>query len=440
MDRRQFLLSAAAMAVPERPPNILFIMPDQWRGMDMGCAGNEQVHTPNIDRLAREGIQFTQAVANCPLCTPARSTLLTGKYAHTTRTAVNDVPLPESEETIARILARRGYYTGFVGKWHLEGGKREPGFVPPGPRRFGFEYWAANICSHDYYHQHYFRDDHKPISISGYDAAGWTGLALEFLRDAQSRKKPYCLYVQYPAPHNPYLVPPGFEGMYDPAKLEMRKNWKPGGERRGSAKDIAGYYSAMSCLDREIGRLTAKADENTIVLFTSDHGDMLGSHGTVLKRKPWEESVRVPAVFRLPAGMKYAKTSDASFSHVDVVPTLLGLCGIRPPASMHGFDYSNHLRGQNGRGPNWAHLMTYTKTEDGEFGPWRGLRSREFKYAEFHDRPWVLYDLEKDPYEMHNLVDDMSQSNLMRVLHATIKQKMEETGDKWDELHDAVYR
>src|SRR5689334_8307225 len=133
MDRRQFLLSAAAMAVPERPPNILFIMPDQWRGMDMGCAGNDQVRTPNIDRLAAEGVQFKAAAANCPLCTPARSILLTGKYAHTTGTAVNDVPLRTSEETIANILARRGYYTGFVGKWHLQGGRREPGFVPPGP-------------------------------------------------------------------------------------------------------------------------------------------------------------------------------------------------------------------------------------------------------------------------------------------------------------------
>src|SRR5215471_11592021 len=158
MNRRQFLLSAAAAAVPAQPPNVLFIMPDQWRGMDLGYEGNEQVRTPNLDRLAREGVQF-RAVANCPVCTPARSILLTGKYAHTTGTAVNDVPLPESEDTIAKILAGRGYYTGFIGKWHLQGGKRMPGFVPPGPRRFGFEYWAANICSHDYFNHHYFRDE-----------------------------------------------------------------------------------------------------------------------------------------------------------------------------------------------------------------------------------------------------------------------------------------
>ena len=425
------------MAVPERPPSILFVMPDQWRGMDLGCAGNDQVRTPHLDQLAREGVQF-KAVANCPVCTPARSILLTGKYAHTTRTGVNDVPLPAGEDTIAKILAAHGYYTGFVGKWHLAGGKREPGFVPPGPRRFGFEFWAANICSHDYLHQHYFRDDPKPIPISGYDAVTWTNLALEFLEKAQARRKPYCLYVQYPSPHNPYLTPPGFEGLYDAASIHLRKNWKAGARRLGTAKDIAGYYAAIACLDREIGRLLAKVDDNTIVVFTSDHGDMLGSHGTFLKRKPWEESVRVPGIMRWPAGMKSAKTTEAPISHVDMVPTLLGLCGIKPPRAMHGFDYADFLRGKSERTPSYAHLMSYTSAETGEFGPWRGLRSKEYKYATFRDRPWLLYDLEKDPYEMDNLADDARHSNLIRLLHGAIKQQMERTGDKWDEQHDAT--
>jgi arylsulfatase A-like enzyme len=440
MDRRQFLASAAAMAVPKRPPNILFIMPDQWRGMDLGCAGNDQVRTANLDRLAAQGVQFKAAAANCPLCTPARSTLLTGKYPYATGTAVNDVPLPQSEDTIAKILSARGYYTGFVGKWHLQGGKREPGFVPPGPRRFGFEYWAANICSHDYLHQHYFRDQPTPIAIRGYDAPAWTGLALEFLEKAQARRAPYCLYVQYPSPHNPYLAPPGFERAYDPAGIKMRRNWRAGAKRAGTAADIAGYYAAIACLDREIGRLLAKADDNTIVLFTSDHGDMLGSQGSFHKRKPWEESVRVPGIVRWPAGFAGAKTTEAPFSHVDVVPTLLGLCGIKPPAAMHGHDYSDYLRGKTEHTPNFAHLMMHTSTELNEFGPWRGLRSKEFKYAEFRDRPWLLYDLEKDPYETNNLADDPNHHNTMRVLHGTVKDHMEKYGDRWEELHDAPYR
>ncbi len=406
--------------------------------MDLGYEGNTQVRTPNLDRLATEGVQF-QAVANCPVCTPARSILLTGKYPHRTRTAVNDVPLPESEDTIAKILAGRGYYTGFVGKWHLQGGKREPGFVPPGPRRFGFEFWAANICSHDYFHQHYFRDDPKPIPMEGYDTIGWTNLALEFLEKAEQRKKPYCLFLEYPAPHNPYLVPPGFEGMYDAASVHLRKNWEKGAKQNGGAKELAGYYAAIACLDREIGRVLAKADDNTIVVFTSDHGDMLGSHATFLKRKPWEESVRVPGIVRWPAGFAGNKKSDGPFSHVDVVPTLLGLCGIPRPRGLDGFDYSQHLRNLEHRGPSYARLMSYTSTEANEFGPWRGLRNAEHKYATFHDRPWLLYDLQNDPYESNNLVDDPKYHNLIRLMHGTIKQHMEDTGDRWDELKDAPY-
>jgi arylsulfatase A-like enzyme len=447
MKRRQFLQSAAAaMAAPKSaPPNLVFIMPDQWRGMALGCAGNEQVRTPNLDRLASEGVQFTNTTANCPVCTPARGILLTGKYPHATGTGVNDVLLPLGEPTIAKALSASGYYTGFVGKWHLEGGKRMPGFVPPGPHRQGFQFWAANICSHDYLHQQYFRDDPAPLKISGYDAPGWTDLAIEFLEKATHPGRPFCLFLEYPTPHNPYLLAPGFETAHDPAKIRLRKNWKPSLPKLSAPADIAGYYSAIDCLDRHIGRLLAKLDklgarDNTIVVFTSDHGDMLGSHGTVLKRKPWEESVLVPGIVRWPAALKAGRKSDAMLSHVDMVPTLLGLCGVRPQGAMHGFDYSGYLLGRQERTPEFSHLMIYTQTENNEFGPWRGLRSRQYKYARFQDKPWVLYDLEKDPFEMENLVEKPSSSQLVKKFDREIVAVMERTGDRWEEQKDAAYR
>ncbi len=407
--------------------------------------GNTQVRTPVLDRLAREGVQFDNAVANCPVCTPARSILLTGKYAHTTGTAVNDVPLPNEETTIAEILAGRGYYTGFVGKWHLEGGKRLPGFVPPGPRRQGFEYWAANICQHAYFKEQYFRDTPDPIPMKGYEVFTLTDLAIGFLERAKKRARPFCLNVWYGPPHDPYLTPPGFEGMYDPAKIELRKNWKPGAARNGRREDIAGYYAAIACLDREIGRLLGSLEmlglsENTIVLFLSDHGDMLGSQGTFLKRKPWEESVRVPMIFRWPAGLKPGRRSDAVLSHVDVVPTLLGLCGAPSPVKMHGFDYARYLRGESSETPEFAHLMIHTKTEADEYGPWRGLRSRKWKYARTAGKPWVLYDLEKDPFELNNLAGDAAAGKLVARFDAAIERRMRETADRWDELHDRPYR
>src|SRR5213593_4513038 len=138
MNRRIFLGTAGGAFAQSSlnaaaPPNILLIMPDQWRGMDLGSMGNTQVLTSNLDRLAREGVQFRNAIANTPVCTPARGMLLTGKYPHSCGVPVNDIALPAGEETIAKILAGRGYYTGFIGKWYLEGGKLDPGFVPSGP-------------------------------------------------------------------------------------------------------------------------------------------------------------------------------------------------------------------------------------------------------------------------------------------------------------------
>jgi arylsulfatase A-like enzyme len=452
MTRRGFLEAlAAAPLLPAQPrvhhsqnktpPNILFIMPDQWRGMDLGCMGNSQVRTPNIDRLASQGINFTNAVANCPLCTPARAILQTGRYPHENGMQVNDVPLPLNERGLGTILHERNYLTGFVGKWHLHGGVRMPGFVPPGPRRHGFDFWAANICNHDYFNQQYFRNNPTPIHMQTYEVPAWTDLAIEFLEKAQSGTQPFCLYVDYGPPHDPYQVPPGYEGLYHPAGIQLRPNWQPGAPVFGLAPDIVGYYSAIACLDTQIGRLLARLNDlglaqNTIVVFTSDHGDMLGSHGTYSKRKPWEESVRVPAIMRMPEVIPAGVTSDAPFSHVDMVPTLLGLSGMRPEPQMQGFDYSSYLRGQSSTTPTFAHLMMYSQTEGGEFPPWRGIRSRKLKYARFQNKPWMLYDLEHDPYEMNNLLK--SQSAPPELEHH-VNWLMTTTRDSWTELHDAPY-
>lgn len=446
MKRRDFLMGAAggAQPAPRTPPNILFLMPDQWRGCDMGVAGNRDVRTPNLDRLAGESVYFRNMTANTPVCTPARAVLLTGRYAHRVGTPVNDIPMPNDATTIAEILGQAGYHTGFVGKWHLEGGKRLPGFVPPGPRRQGFQFWAANECSHDYFKQQYFRDRPTPIRMPGYDAFTWTDLALEFLDRARERRKPFCLYLQYPSPHDPYLVPPGFAGMYAPERLTMRKNWRPGVKHSGAPSDIAAYYAAITCLDGEVGRLLKRVDEsgfrdNTIVLFTSDHGDMLGSQGTMRKQKPWEESVIVPGLLRWPAGVRRAFPSNAVFSHVDVVPTLLGLCGVKPPAKMDGHDYAPYLRGEGAKTPEYAHLAIHTRTENNEFAPWRGLRTRRYKYARFQDKPWVLYDLERDPYELDNLVHSPSSARIVTQFDHEIVAHMHRTADRWDELRHRPY-
>jgi arylsulfatase A-like enzyme len=414
-------------------------MPDQWRGMDLGAQPGAQVRTPNLDRLAASGIQFDSAVANAPVCTPARACLLTGKYPHQVDMAVNDLPIDSGHNTIAKILAREGYFTGLIGKWHLQGGPRMPGFVPPGERRMGFEFWAANICNHSYLKQTYFRDDPTPIPMPGYEVPYWTDLALAFLDRAETARRPYFLCVHYGPPHDPYLFPPGFESRYDPAAITLRPNWKPGA-RLGSREHIAAYYAAIEHLDEQMGRLLRRAGSNTVVVFLSDHGDMLGSQGTSLKRKPWEESARIPLIFSWPGGLKGGWRTDTPISHIDLVPTLLGLAGLTPPSDMPGHNFAPFLRTRRGKTLTHSMLMSHSKTEDRQFDPWRGLRTPRYKYARFRDRPWVLYDMAADPYELHNLATSPSHAKLRAGFDRDIDAWIAATNDRWDEQVDVLLR
>jgi len=445
--RRDFLAGLAGTALagcgPAKPrPNIVVLMPDQLRGMDLGVMGNPDVQTPNMDDLASQGVLIENTFANCPVCCPARGTLLTGRYAHAHGVAVNDAPLPNGEVTIAEILKGHGYRTGFVGKWHLEGGKRLPGFVPPGPRRQGFDFWAANICSHDYWNMEFFRDAPTPIAMPGYSAATFTDEAIEFL--SRESAEPFCLYLEWGPPHNPYVAPPEYMNLYDPDALTMRGNWQPE-VPLDSRIDIAGYYSAITFIDNEVGRILKVLEEqgladNTIVLLTSDHGDMLGSHGYSLKRKPWEESIRIPGILRYPAMVKAGQTASFPLSHVDMVPTLLGLAGVPPQPNMQGSDCAGLLTGGTGSEPASAYLQSYTPTEGNEFPPWRGVRTARYSYARRQDRPWLLYDNESDPFQMRNLIGRAEHRDLEAEMNGLTNRWFEETQDDWVERKDLPYR
>ncbi|MBK5291303.1 MAG: sulfatase-like hydrolase/transferase [Acidobacteriia bacterium] len=228
MRRRDFVAaglasaaSGAQNAAAQRRPNILFVFADQLRAQSVGCYGNEEVKTPHIDRLASEGVLFRNTVANTPVCCPARAVMLTGKYAHKNGIVANDLRLRESEVTIAEILAGAGYRTGFIGKWHLDGGQRLPGFVPPGPRRQGFQFWAANLCSHRHFDTQYFRDTSEPIPIKKFEAEAWTDIAIDYLRQSRGDSRPFFLTVAMGPPHDPYGAPEEYMRMYDPAKQTM---------------------------------------------------------------------------------------------------------------------------------------------------------------------------------------------------------------------------
>ena len=448
MDRRTFLKGASSAAAAlgiqqsigqaganeKRRPNVVFILPDEWRAQSLGCMGNPNVQTPNLDRLASEGILMRNTLANTPVCCPARSVMLTGTYTSQTGMVANDLRLDESKITLGDLFAEGGYRTGYVGKWHLDGGPREPGFVPPGRRRHGFQYWAANECNHNYFYNWYFRDENVPIVTEQYEPEFWTQLAVEFLYESQDR--PFFLMLSIGAPHDPYLAPQKYLDLYDPEKLTMRPNWVDG-VHGASRKDIAGYYAAITAIDDQVGLVQRTLrelglEDNTIVLFSSDHGNMLGSQGKILKRKPWEESIRVPGIMRWPGLIPAGRKTDALISHVDFAPTLLALCGLPVPADMQGGDLSQIVMGKHEKGPDAAFFQIFGPFHAGgvEAG-WRGIRTEQYMYARWEKGPWLLYDLEKDPYEMNNLVEDASAMALRDELDRKLLAWMQKVGDSW---------
>jgi arylsulfatase A-like enzyme len=215
----------------------------------------------------------------------------------------------------------------------------------------------------------------------------------------------------------------------------MRRNWqdKPGVP---GPEAIAEYYAMITAVDDQVGRLMNALKElgvaeDTIILFSSDHGDMLGSQGRRLKRKPWEESIGIPGVLRYPSRVRPAR-SEAFFTHVDFAPTLLGLCGVKVPAAMQGTDFSPTALGRRQKAPDRAFFQIFGPFQgDGTEDAWRGVRTRRYMYARFESQPWVLYDLQADPWQMNNLAGDRGARAVQEEMERRLRQCMEQTADSW---------
>ncbi|MFB6218719.1 MAG: sulfatase [Halobacteriaceae archaeon] len=423
------------MAADSRP-NVVFMFSDQHRGMDVGYAGNPDVRTPNMDRLATEGMALPRTYANTPLCCPSRATLLTGQYPMSHTVIGNPLQLPTDVPSVGEAFRDAGYRTGYVGKWHLDGRPLD-GFTPPGPRRQGFDdFWAVYNCSHDYFDAEYYRDDPTPIEFDGYAPAGYTDLALEFLEDSDT---PFCLFLSWAPPHGPYdQVPDEYKNLYDAAELEMRPNTEPFFEfarERGfddPRETVANYYAHITALDDQLGRLLDCLDEaglaeDTIVVYTSDHGDMLFSQGYMKKEAPWEESINVPFVVRWPGEIPADTVDESLFSVVDMAPTVLSLAGVSPPAEMEGTDYAPVLRGEGASLPDSVFLTLPVPNNQAQaqgIPEWRGVRTDRYTYVRLQDgTPWLLYDNEDDPYQLQNL----ALQNDARAM----REELDETLDDW---------
>ena len=425
-------------------PNLLYIFADQMRGMDMHCAGNTQLYTPNLDRLAEQGMRLTHAYANTPVCTASRAMLLTGLYPAANRVVANDLPLSTELPSLGEMFRSAGYRTGYIGKWHLDGVPRSK-WTPPGPRRHGFEYWAAYNCSHDYFRaDKYYRDLPVAIRMEGYEPEVQTNLALDFLATVDER--PFCLMLSWGPPHDPYpLVPEVFKDQYDPTTITLRPNVSavhadaaPLARDWETRETIANYYAAITALDYQLGRILDFLDEtglagDTIVVFTSDHGDMLWSHGRMKKQQPWEESIHIPFLIRWPNEIQAGTTSDALFGMIDHLPTLLSLCSIEASARLQGTDLAPTLLGLEQTPPSSLFLMDMVRMDESHMqnlDEWRGLRTRRYTYARWVDgRPWLLYDNENDPYQLINLVDDLEYASVQRALDIELDAQIAVTGD-----------
>jgi len=388
--------------------NIVFVFADQMRGQDVECLGESDVKTPNLNKLTDSGCIFKNAFSNTPVCTPARGSILTGLYSFSHLAITNDLPVRKDIESIATILKRYGYRTGYIGKWHLDGVPRDK-FIKK-ENRLGFEKWAGWECDHRYFQTEYHTDTPEKIRINGYAPEFQTKLAIDFIEE--NKENPFVLFISYEPPHEPYNQVPEKFKIYNPEKIKLRENVVTDKVNVEKAKEIISlYYSAITGLDFYTGEILKALDRNklrekTIFVFTSDHGDMLYSQGMEKKESPWEESIRIPFIISCPGYIPEKFVSDCLISSVDFVPTLLGLLNVRNNYEFEGVDLSEFIKGvsEEKQKDVLIHIPVPVDQAIGQgIKEWFGIRTYEYTYAENPDGEWLIYNNIEDPFQLVNL-------------------------------------
>jgi arylsulfatase A-like enzyme len=445
-----------------RRPNVLLVISDQLRRSALGCYGDPNVSTPNIDGLARDGACFTAASSTYPVCVPFRFSLMTGEYAHTRFIPSIEWRMSPAERTLADEFNEAGYNTALFGKWHLYGGFGHlPGHTvvktsrTPVPRMFQgrWERFAGFDICNDPYDTYYFNeDDPTPHKIDGFQTDGLFDLALDYLRQPERQQAPFAAVLSVEPPHPLFTAPPRYLDRWLGRELKLRDNVQldkeynqRGPHSRDLLDDLRVYYAMVENLDDNIGRLMAVLAEtglagDTVVALTADHGELLGSHGLLAKQRPYEESAGVPLIVSGPAPrFRPGLRIDDPVCTEDLFPTLLGLAGITPRDAKPGLDLSPLLRGER-TGLDRDGVLLEFVAELREHMPfheetWRGLRTRRYKYTVLGDahggKPWQFFDLQDDPYEMHNLVADPRYAEDVRRHHAGLRERLAATHDHY---------
>jgi len=441
---------AYAAKTPKQPPNVIFFFSDQHRQASMPGEPYCDVIAPNLQKMSKNGVTFSHCFSNYPVCSPFRAMLISGRWPYHTGVIDNEHELAPTW-SIGNHYKKAGYNTAYVGKWHLFSRARRTRFEPEGAGRHGFDYWQMWFNTNPHYDSSYTYDPKtgKRATPKGYNATLMTDQALTYLDAQKSSEKPFCLFVSVNPPHTPfYDAPQEFQKMYK-GKLAERPNVQESGVSKKLIKKhknpqhfLKGYYSHITAVDREIGRVMAKLKEikqldNTIVVYTSDHGEMGFSQGRMLKRLPWDESTRIPLIVQWPDGIKKGRKCDEVVSGIDFYPTLLGLCGLPIPDTADGNDFSKLCTGKTRKGPSdSAYIMhldnAFAGSKLGAGTLFRGVRTDRYAYAYNMETksPWILYDNKNDPYQKHNLVKDSKGRKIRAQLHALTAEYMKKSSDK----------
>jgi len=432
----------------QKRPNVIWVFGDQHRGQALGSAGDPNLHTPHLDRLAVEGVSFPNAVGGCPLCCPFRGSMLTSRYPQSCVPG-HEYPMPPDMPTVAHVLRENGYRTSYFGKWHVDGFKERDGraglhIVRP-ERRGGFDDWVGyenNNSQWDCWVHGGEGDNAFQYRLPGYETDCLTDMLIAHIRDQAEADSPFFAVLSVQPPHDPYVAPAEWMARHTPAALQLRPNVPNVPRIEAQARrELAGYYAMIENLDWNLGRIHAALTDtgllhDTYILFFSDHGDMHGSHGQFRKTSPWEEALRIPFIIGggLPRYRGRYGRSDAPVNHVDIAPTTLGLCGIGVPDWMEGTDYSGRRTGKPVDEPDSALCQLVVPTGHGASTDraWRALVTRDgWKYAVLEGQPWMLFNLNEDPYEQANHALDTAYGAERRRLQDRLAAWMADTNDSF---------
>jgi len=434
-------------------PNVVVFFTDQQRWDTCGCYGSPVGLTPNLDAMAASGTRFEKAFTCQPVCGPARASLQTGKYAASVGCWRNGIALPTEERTLAHYFKDAGYRVGYIGKWHLASTRTDP---VPVERRGGYsDYWLASdvleFTSHPY-EGHLFDADDQPVEFTGWRTDFMTDRAVDFI-NARSDGEPFFLFISYLEPHfqndmKRFIAPDGYADRYVDAHVPEDLRGNPG----DWGLELADYYGLCAKLDENLGTILSALDaegirDETIILFTSDHGCHFRTRNSEYKRSCHESSIRIPMVAVGPGFDRRAIVPEP-VSLVDAPATLLAAAGLDVPGAMHGRSMLPLLDRDTDDWPEEA----FVQISEAEVG--RAIRTERWKYSvydphadgggdatagEYGYVERYLYDLHADPHEKVNLVGRAAYRDVTDELRDRLIARMVAAGEPAPTIHPARY-